>query len=76
MDKVSVFLADWQVLFREGIHFTISGEEDIDVVDPSVYSRTDARVIVLLLSAHQVLGSQSQLAYRETGPPEPPRSHF
>ncbi len=32
MEKVSVFLADWQVLFREGIHFTLSGEEDIDVI--------------------------------------------
>ena len=32
MGKVSVFLADWQVLFREGVHFTLSGEEDIDVI--------------------------------------------
>ena len=32
MEKVSVFLSDWQVLFREGIHFTLSGEEDIDVI--------------------------------------------
>ncbi|MFC1949222.1 response regulator [Chloroflexota bacterium] len=32
MDKVKVFLADWQVLFREGIHFTLSGEEDFEVV--------------------------------------------
>ncbi len=32
MEKVSVFLADWQVLFREGIHFTLSGEEDIEVI--------------------------------------------
>lgn len=32
MEKVSVFLADWQVLFREGIHFTISGEDDIEVI--------------------------------------------
>ena len=32
MEKVSVFLADWQVLFREGVHFTLSGEEDIDVI--------------------------------------------
>jgi len=31
MEKFSVFLADWQVLFREGIHFTLSGEEDIEV---------------------------------------------
>jgi hypothetical protein len=27
MEKFSVFLADWQVLFREGIHFTLSGEK-------------------------------------------------
>ena len=32
MEKVSVFLSDWQVLFREGIHFTLSGEEDMDVI--------------------------------------------
>jgi len=32
MEKVSVFLSDWQVLFREGIHFTLSGEEDIEVI--------------------------------------------
>ena len=32
MEKISVFLADWQVLFREGIHFTLSGEEDMDVI--------------------------------------------
>ena len=32
MEKVSVFLADWQVLFREGIHFTLSGEEDLEVI--------------------------------------------
>ncbi len=31
MEKISVFLADWQVLFREGIHFTLSGEEDLIV---------------------------------------------
>ena len=32
MNKNSVFLADWQVLFREGVHFALSGEEDIDVI--------------------------------------------
>ncbi len=31
MEKITVFLGDWQVLFREGIHFTLSGEEDIEV---------------------------------------------
>ncbi|MFC1940819.1 response regulator [Chloroflexota bacterium] len=32
MEKIRVFLADWQVLFREGIHFILSGEEDIEVI--------------------------------------------
>ena len=32
METISVVLADWQVLFREGIHFTLSGEEGIEVV--------------------------------------------
>ena len=31
MGKIRVFLADPQVLFREGIHFTLSGEEDFEV---------------------------------------------
>ncbi len=35
MEKVRVFLADWQVLFREGIHFTLSGEEDFEVIGES-----------------------------------------
>ena len=32
MEKVKVFLSDPQVLFREGIHFTLSGEEDFEVI--------------------------------------------
>jgi len=32
VDGITVYLADWQVLFREGIHFTLSGEEDIEVI--------------------------------------------
>ncbi len=32
MEKISIFLADWQVLFREGIHFILSGEEDVEVI--------------------------------------------
>jgi DNA-binding NarL/FixJ family response regulator len=31
MEKVKVFLSDPQVLFREGIHFILSGEDDFDV---------------------------------------------
>jgi DNA-binding NarL/FixJ family response regulator len=32
MERFSVFLSDWQVLFREGIHFTLCGEEDMEVI--------------------------------------------
>ena len=32
MEKLRVFLSDWQVLFREGIHFILSGEEDMEVI--------------------------------------------
>ena len=31
MEKIRVFLSDPQILFREGIHFTLSGEEDFEV---------------------------------------------
>jgi len=31
MDKIKVFLSDPQILFREGIHFILSGEEDFEV---------------------------------------------
>ena len=32
MKNIRVFLADWQILFREGIHFILSGEEDFEVI--------------------------------------------
>jgi DNA-binding NarL/FixJ family response regulator len=32
VEKITVFLADWQVLFREGIHFTLCGEDDMEVI--------------------------------------------
>jgi DNA-binding NarL/FixJ family response regulator len=32
MKRISVYLSDPQVLFREGIHFILSGEEDIEVI--------------------------------------------
>jgi len=35
MEKIKVFLSDWQVLFREGIHFILSGEEDFEVIGES-----------------------------------------
>ena len=35
MEKIKVFLSDPQVLFREGIHFILSGEDDFDVTGES-----------------------------------------
>jgi DNA-binding NarL/FixJ family response regulator len=32
MEKLKVFLSDPQVLFREGIHFILSGEDDFEVI--------------------------------------------
>jgi two-component system, NarL family, response regulator DevR len=32
MEKTKIFLSDPQVLFREGIHFILSGEDDFEVV--------------------------------------------
>ncbi|MDO8567575.1 MAG: response regulator transcription factor [Dehalococcoidales bacterium] len=32
MEKIKVFLSDPQILFREGIHFILSGEEEFDVI--------------------------------------------
>ena len=31
MEKIKIFLSDPQILFREGMHFTLSGEEDFEV---------------------------------------------
>ena len=45
MDRISVFLSDWQVLFREGIHFTLSGEEDIDVIGEATSSEDALKAI-------------------------------
>ena len=45
MDRISVFLSDWQVLFREGIHFTLSGEEDIEVIGEATSSEEALKAI-------------------------------
>jgi DNA-binding NarL/FixJ family response regulator len=58
MSRISVFLSDWQVLFREGIHFTLSGEEDMDVTGEATSSDEALKAIqtnpprVAILNAH------------------------
>lgn len=64
MKKISVFLSDYQVLVREGIHFTLSNEEDI-VVTGETTSNEDAlsfiesnppRVAILNANCGQLTG--------------------
>lgn len=35
METIKIFLSDPQVLFREGMHFTLSGEDDFEVIGES-----------------------------------------
>jgi len=39
LGKTKIFISDWQVLFREGIHFTLSGEEDLIVTGEATNNR-------------------------------------
>jgi DNA-binding NarL/FixJ family response regulator len=45
MEKIKVFLSDPQVLFREGIHFILSGEEDFEVTGETT-SNEDALTFI------------------------------
>ncbi|MFH1652291.1 MAG: response regulator transcription factor, partial [Chloroflexota bacterium] len=45
METIRVFLSDPQVLFREGIHFTLSGEEDFEVTGETT-NNEDAYVAI------------------------------
>jgi DNA-binding NarL/FixJ family response regulator len=59
MAKITVFLADRQVLFREGIHFTLSGEDDIEVIGEATNGQetltlieTDPPQVAILNTVH------------------------
>jgi DNA-binding NarL/FixJ family response regulator len=45
MEKVKVFLSDPQILFREGIHFILSGEDDFEVTGETT-SNEDAFTLI------------------------------
>jgi DNA-binding NarL/FixJ family response regulator len=45
MEKVKVFLSDPQILFREGIHFILSGEDDFEVIGETT-SNEDAYALI------------------------------
>lgn len=60
MKKTRVFLSDPQVLFREGIHFVLSGEEDLEVIGETTSNEEAINFIesnpphVAILSLHDV----------------------
>jgi DNA-binding NarL/FixJ family response regulator len=76
MDKITVFLADWQVLFREGIHFTLSGEEDIEVIGEDVSNEqalafiesSPPQVAILNASHDKVNGFEATKQIKQTLP--------
>ncbi len=45
MEKVKVFLSDPQVLFREGIHFILSGEDDFEVIGETTSNQEAFKLI-------------------------------
>jgi len=57
MEKVSVFLAERQVLFREGIHFTLCGEEDIEVIGEAADNEEALNFIELNLPSIAILNA-------------------
>jgi DNA-binding NarL/FixJ family response regulator len=76
MEKITVFLADWQVLFREGIHFTLSGEEDMEVVGEDVDNEqalsfiesNPPRVAILNASHDSINGFEATRKIKQTLP--------
>jgi len=45
MEKIKVFISDPQVLFREGIHFILSGEDDFEVIGETTNNEEAYRLI-------------------------------
>lgn len=76
MEKITVFLADWQVLFREGIHFTLSGEEDMEVIGEDVdneqaltFIETNPPQVAILNATHDKLnGFEAARQIKQTLP--------
>jgi DNA-binding NarL/FixJ family response regulator len=66
MEKVKVFLSDSQVLFREGIHFILSGEEDFEVIGETT-SNDEAHTLIEVNPPHIAVLS---MADKKTSGPE------
>ena len=62
MDKVKVFLSDPQVLFREGIHFILSGEDDFEVIGETT-SNEEAFTLITTNPPHIAILSMQGVKY-------------
>ncbi|MFH1003131.1 MAG: response regulator transcription factor [Chloroflexota bacterium] len=76
VEKISVFLSDWQVLFREGIHFTLSGEEDMEVIGETTSTQeamatieaNPPRVAILNIDQDKLSGVEATRRLRQDFP--------
>jgi DNA-binding NarL/FixJ family response regulator len=70
MEKVKVFLSDPQILFREGIHFILSGEDDFEVTGETTGNEEAFTLIqanppnVAILSMHGAKADGMDIARR------------
>jgi NarL family two-component system response regulator YdfI len=65
MEKVKVFLSDPQILFREGIHFILSGEEDFEVTGETT---SNEEAFTLIEANPPNIAVLSMLDKKSTGP--------
>jgi DNA-binding NarL/FixJ family response regulator len=70
MEKIKVFLSDPQVLFREGIHFILSGEDDFEVTGETTGNEEAFSLIeanppnIAILSMHDTKADGSDITRR------------
>jgi len=70
MEKVKVFLSDPQVLFREGIHFILSGEDDFEVTGETTSNQEVFTLIetnppnIAILSMQDAKTSGAEITHR------------
>lgn len=70
MEKIKVFLSDPQVLFREGIHFILSGEDDFEVIGETTSNEEAYTLIeanppnIAILSLHDPVHDSSEITRR------------
>jgi len=70
MEKIKVFLSDPQVLFREGIHFILSGEDDFEVTGETTNNQEALSLIesnppnIAILSMHDANTDGAEITHR------------